>query len=123
MPDGAAPLSTGLPAVSPPLGESCARPIGRRGSRPPRRAVQSPHPPPSLALLGELRNALAALAVDRHQRFRHVDRVLGRQERDLGRLAEAAERILARLVAIERACAVVEQPQAPRPMRRAAMDA
>ena len=66
--------------------EACARPIGRRASPPPRRAVRTARPSPSLALLGELRNALAALALDQQQRFRHLDRATGLQARALGKV-------------------------------------
>ena len=116
MADGGDALLFDLANVRPVAG-ACQAPIGRRhASRP--RSRHASRPSPTLALLAELRSMLAALTADQSHRFRHLDRATGRQARTIAEIAEAFERILARLVAVERALGVCETPAAPRPTRR-----
>ncbi len=86
MPGGATPLSVGLPAVSPPIGDACTRPIGRRAVRPPRRQ-RAPRGPnltrQILALVTEL------AAGERHRQRQHA--------RDLDRLTDAVRELAADL--------------------------
>lgn len=113
MPDATALL---FDLVDVPPAGGCQAPIGRRSGRT-RRRRHARHPAPTLTLLGELRALVAELAVDQQQRFRHLDRAMGRQARTLDELAEAFERICGRLVALERALGVCETPAMPRPTR------
>jgi hypothetical protein len=69
-------------------------------------------------MLADLRLGLQAFALDHAIRLRHVDHVLGRETSEIAELAEAIERILARLVAIERSLGLCEAPQVPKPTRR-----
>jgi hypothetical protein len=117
MPDGG--LFPDLLIMPPPVGDACARPIGRRAAQVPRQRLRRPPAPSRTAvLLVELRALVTAIGADERMRNGHVARLVARQERALGDIAEALDQIRKRLVAVERAIGVVEPPQAPKPTRR-----
>lgn len=117
MPDGG--LFPDLLIMTPPSGDACARPIGRRTARGPRQRLRRPPAPSRTAMrLAELRTLVTAIGADERMHNRHVARLVARQERVLGDIAEALDQIRKRLVAVERAIGVIESPQAPKPTRR-----
>jgi hypothetical protein len=104
-------------------GGGCARPIGRRPNGQARRPrVIRARRPSTAALLAEVRSLL-------HHELGNVGLSLRRIERG-GRMQlefqevtnDALERVLLRLVRLERAAGVVEQPAAPRTDRRRPLD-
>ena len=97
--------------LAPPPGEGCARPIGRRGAGPRRRAAPRPRRSTVAHQLIELRQVV----IDRLDEILIELRALRQQRRDQGEIPGA---ILGRLVAIERSLGVVEAPQTPRIRRR-----
>jgi len=94
-------------------GNGCAKPIGRRTGTRLRVLHARPRRPPPAAVLSEIRSLLRSEFGNVSLSLRRIERG-ARAQLDVQSVTnDQLERVLIRLVRLERALAVVEQPQTP----------